>query len=239
MSLLPGREAKLGRLSIACRYESCAELGGDLYDYTLDASGAVAILVADVSGHGASAAMLTGIVKSCFRSASADGYDPLAVVQRVFAAIGAFSAEKFVTMFCARIPAGPIGPAGPSGSDAGSIEYVNAGHPAGLLWSDTRPVATLESTGPLISPALPDLKALWKKIARPIAAGDRLLVYTDGLTEAQRDDEFFGEEGIRREIANHAEGGAVLLDAILKAVSDYGGGRPKQDDFTLLAARID
>ena len=58
-SLLPAREAVVGPLALWCRYSPCSELGGDLYDYACGASGQAALLVADVSGHGTSAAMLT------------------------------------------------------------------------------------------------------------------------------------------------------------------------------------
>jgi sigma-B regulation protein RsbU (phosphoserine phosphatase) len=82
--LLPAPEAVTKGLAICCRYTPCSELGGDLYDYAVDRSGQTALLIADVSGHGASAAMLTGIVKSAFRASHVDDYDPLSVVDRVW-----------------------------------------------------------------------------------------------------------------------------------------------------------
>ena len=75
-ALLPARESVAGPLAIWCRYSPCFELGGDLYDYACWASNEAALLVADVSGHGASAAMLTATVKSAFRSTHVEGYDP-------------------------------------------------------------------------------------------------------------------------------------------------------------------
>jgi sigma-B regulation protein RsbU (phosphoserine phosphatase) len=68
-SLLPERETVINGLAICCRYAPCAQLGGDLYDYAAVESGETALLVADVCGHGVSAAMLTGVVKSAFHSA--------------------------------------------------------------------------------------------------------------------------------------------------------------------------
>ena len=78
------------------------------------------ILVADVSGHGASAAMLTGIVKSAFHSASSDNYEPASVVERVANGIRAFGHHHFITLICARVR-------------NGSLDFVNAGHPPGIL----------------------------------------------------------------------------------------------------------
>ena len=75
-SLLPDREAVVNRLAICCRYTPCSGLGGDLYDYAAAGSGQTALLIADVSGHGVSAAMLTGIVKSAFQASHVDGFEP-------------------------------------------------------------------------------------------------------------------------------------------------------------------
>src|SRR5262249_14836507 len=73
-SLLPPERCQLGRVSVFAQYVPCSELAGDFYDYVAAGPDAV-LLVADVSGHGASAAMLTGIVKSGFHSAGADNYE--------------------------------------------------------------------------------------------------------------------------------------------------------------------
>src|SRR5262249_29478765 len=114
--LLPANEAVLNRVAICCRYEPFAGLGGDLYDYAQSA-GRTAVLIADVSGHGVSAAMLTGIVKSAFHASHVDGYEPSEVVQRVWTGLAAFSAERFVTMVAALFA--PV---------ERRLTYVNAGH---------------------------------------------------------------------------------------------------------------
>src|SRR6516164_2280144 len=86
-SLLPPGSATVGGISVFAHYIPCSELAGDLYDYApLSPEGAV-ILVADVSGHGASAAMLTGTVKSALHSAGSEVYEPASVVKRVASGI--------------------------------------------------------------------------------------------------------------------------------------------------------
>ena len=92
-SLLPDRERVLNGVSVSCRYTPCSALGGDLYDYA-EAAGRTALLIADVSGHGVSAAMLTGIVKSAFQASHADGFEPTAVVQRVSAGLASFRPDR-------------------------------------------------------------------------------------------------------------------------------------------------
>ena len=101
------------------------------------------LLIADVSGHGVSAAMLTGIVKSAFHASHVDGFEPMAVVQRVSMGLAAFSPDRFVTLVAALIS-----------PDERQLRYVNAGHPPIVLWGSGREPLWLASTGPLVSPVL-------------------------------------------------------------------------------------
>jgi sigma-B regulation protein RsbU (phosphoserine phosphatase) len=224
--LLPAPEVATDGLVICCRYLSCSELGGDLYDYGSSA-GRTALIVADVSGHGVSAAMLTGVVKSAFRSSDAESYEPAAVVRRVWNSLTAFGSERFVTLFAAVLVA-----------ETGRLLYVNAGHPPGLLWKPDGRVERLESTGPLVSPALPARHIQWEQRSVEVAEGDQLLLYTDGVSEAIADDLDWGGERLVTAIGRHAAGGHALLDAILADVTLHLDGRPQLDDLTLLTARV-
>src|SRR6185295_14936711 len=154
-SLLPDREAVVNRLSICCRYTPCSGLGGDLFDYAAAPSGQTALLIADVSGHGVSAAMLTGIVKSAFHASHVDGFEPQAVVQRVSQGLAAFSPERFVTLVAALIS-----------PDERRLRYVSAGHPPIVVWGRSRAPLWLPSTGPLVSPVL--IGSTWDAPAVPI-----------------------------------------------------------------------
>ena len=222
--LLPDRDLATDGLAICCRYVSCSELGGDLYDYATIAGGRTAILIADVVGHGVSAAMLTGVVKSAFRASDGDGYEPEAVVQRVRSNLSAFGPERFVTLIAAVL-----------GGD-GELRYVNAGHPAGLLWEAGGAIRRLPSTGPLVSPALPP--CTWEQLTVSMAAGDQLLLYTDGISDTLAGDHDAGDEQIAAAIGKHPEGGVPLLDALLSQVRARLAGRPQTDDLTLLTAKV-
>src|SRR5262249_36193200 len=101
-SLLLAGSSKVGGISVFADYVPCSELAGDFYDYAAVSPDGIALLVADVSGHGASAAMLTGTVKSAFHSAEADLYEPARVVDRVANGIRAFGHHHFITLICAR-----------------------------------------------------------------------------------------------------------------------------------------
>ena len=223
-SLLPDRETVVNGVAVCCRYTPSSALGGDLYDYAAS-TGRTALLIADVSGHGVSAAMLTGIVKSAFHASHVDGFEPAAVVQRVSMGLAAFSPERFVTMVAALIS-----------PEERQLRYVNAGHPPVALWGRTRQLRWLHSTGPLVSPAL--MESTWESPVVPIHEGDHLLLYTDGISDALADDNGKSEKGFTRIIDSESEGGAPLLDTILADVHRRLAGRPQPDDLTLLTASV-
>lgn len=223
-SLLPNREMILNRVAVCCRYIPSSALGGDLYDYAAS-SGRTALLIADVSGHGVSAAMLTGIVKSAFHASHVDAFEPLAVVQRVSMGLAAFSPDRFVTMVAALVS-----------PEERQLRYVNAGHPPVALWGGRREPLWLHSTGPLVSPVLP--RSTWEAPVVPIHEGDHLLLYTDGISESLADDHGRAEERFATIIDRASDGGAPLLDTILADVQKELAGRPQPDDLTLLTASV-
>ena len=224
-SLLPEPEAVVNGVAICCRYTPCSAMGGDLYDYAAAGAGRTALLVADVSGHGVSAAMLTGIVKSAFHASHADGFEPAAVVRRVATGMGAFSAERFVTLVAALLC-----------PRERQLRYVNAGHPPIGVWGSGRPPLWLESTGPLISPVLSGLA--WEAATVPLDPDDHVLLYTDGISETLAGDDGSAEDCLTDAIARASDGGSVLLDAILAQVHGKTAATPQPDDFTLLTARV-
>jgi serine phosphatase RsbU (regulator of sigma subunit) len=224
-SLLPDREATVNRVAVCCRYTPCSALGGDLYDYASATAERTALLVADVSGHGVSAAMLTGIVKSAFHASHVDGFEPRTVVQRVSMGLASFSPERFVTLVAALIS-----------PEERQLRYVNAGHPPIVLWGSGRAPLWLESTGPLVSPALP--ASTWDARAVRMDEGDHLLLYTDGVSETFAGEDGRADERFTSTIGRLADGGGALLDAILAEIHQDLGGRPQPDDLTLLTASV-
>jgi len=224
-SLLPARESVVNGVSVCCRYTPCSALGGDLYDYAGATHGRTALLMADVSGHGVSAAMLTGIVKSAFHASHVDGFEPMAVVQRVSMGLAAFSPDRFVTLVAALISPGER-----------LMRYVNAGHPPILLWGRGREPRWLASTGPLVSPAL--TSATWDGAVVPMHERDHVLLYTDGIWETLADADGRAEGRFTNAIDRALEGGAPLLETILGDVFHELAGQLQADDLTLLTASM-
>jgi sigma-B regulation protein RsbU (phosphoserine phosphatase) len=222
--MLPPPEARLPQagVSISIRCRPCAHVAGDLADYAQVDGNRAAMVVADVAGHGISAAMLTTLVKSAF-SSTPQG-DPLALVQNIAVALRPFQCERFVTMLAARIDRA-----------AQTLEYVNAGHPAGFVFSAAKVVQTLDATGPLILPISSPQDFELKTVPLPSNSG--ILLYTDGISSA------LGESAqlstIRaEEFLQQYRGGAALLDGILAAVNATAANADPPDDLTLLTASI-
>jgi sigma-B regulation protein RsbU (phosphoserine phosphatase) len=217
--------AECGNLRIAARYLACQELAGDFYDYVFTPDGGVALLVADVVGHGASAAMMTGIVKSAFHSAHVEGFAPAAVIAHLQNSLRVFEDSRFVTVFCARLDAARE-----------RLSYTNAGHPPAILRRRNGTAELLEATGPLVCPALAELPH--EEASTALEAGDRLLAYTDGLAEAGAGQEMFGHGRIRSLVLGSSLSGPALLELLLTELSQFVGSAAYDDDVTVLTLDI-
>jgi sigma-B regulation protein RsbU (phosphoserine phosphatase) len=221
LSLLPPPRMELPGLSIAARYLACNELAGDIYDYVDLSGGSLALLIADVVGHGTSAAMMTGVVKAAFRASHADGFEPIAVVDRVKEGIRDFDPSRFVSLCCARVDL-----------RRGEMRYVNAGHPEPIVHAVGAQPVLLDSTGPILSSALFDIPC--EQASCALGPGDSLLLYTDGVTEAHGPAGLFGQERLVSAIGR-GHRGSDLLDGLLSELLAFSNSPNNQDDITLLS----
>ena len=231
-SLLPDRTASLNGFEVSFLYEPCDELGGDFCDYVLRDGAPGAILVSDVSGHGAPSAMITGMVKQAFHAALPEDFAPTAVLERIVAASRLFPDGKYVTATAVRFSQASM-----------VLEYANAGHPPGLLLGRDGSVVLLEPSAPMIHPALPEWHCE-QRVVR-MERGDQLLLYTDGLTEAQNGDgDDFGFERLVA-LAQSLAGSTTSVEAgrpdplsmLRQELARFAGGRPLDDDLTLALVR--
>lgn len=226
-SLLPAVPYVRSGVHFEACYQPSDELGGDFYDHAQVGEEQVGFIIADVSGHGAAAAMLTGIIKSAFQSLRNRGAAPLAVVERIASGLRSFDASRFVTLMCGRIDVA-----------SRTLEYVNAGHPAALLYhdGDRETLTHLRRTGPMAYAGID--AATWVEKSVQLAPGASILMYTDGVIEARSETDFFGMENLERTVRKHAdESPANLLEAIVAEVDEFSHGRPRDDDLTMLHVR--
>jgi sigma-B regulation protein RsbU (phosphoserine phosphatase) len=195
--------------------------------------GRVSFVVGDVSGHGIAAALLMGLIHGAMSTPSwgTPDHDPeVAAAQLNDLLLTKSSAGRFASMFwCAYDPA------------SGVLRYINAGHLPGLLMRKTTDgtwsIDRLTEGGPVLG-VLGDIT--YRTASVEAHEHDLLALFSDGISEATNDrDDYFGEEGVTM-VLQHCRGlsAAATCAAILSAVRSFTGGRPPQDDQTLLIVRL-
>jgi serine phosphatase RsbU (regulator of sigma subunit) len=233
--LFPQKFPSLETLEYAGGCIQARQVGGDYYDFLELRPGRLAMVLADVAGKGVSGALLMANLQANLRSQYALALDDtprfLGSVNRLFFENG--SDSSYATLFFADY------------DDATRrLRYVNCGHPAPLLLrapdrsrnrDSCAQVERLEATSTVLG-----LFDQWEcSIAEvQLAPGDTLVLYTDGVTEATNPAaEEFGESRILEALEAHRNASAAsLLQAIVQAVSQFGG-REQADDITLIVAR--
>jgi sigma-B regulation protein RsbU (phosphoserine phosphatase) len=192
---------------------SCKEIGGDFFDAVKTDAG-LTVVLADVSGKGVSAALLASTLQGMIYSQLTAGMpltEIVTAVNRFFT--DKHIGEKYATVIIARV------------TDAGSLEYVNCGHIPPLVVSGGQ--VERPSEGNLPVGLLPDAK--YESGHYQLKPGDRVVLVTDGVTEAENASGDFFEDS-RLEVA--AKGGG--LEDIFAAISDFCCGTPLSDDCTVV-----
>lgn len=170
-SILPLAPPELPGLRIASRYQPMTAVAGDFYDFLQIREDLLTILVADVSGHGVPAALVASTLKICFASQTGHASDPAKILAGLNTMLRPVLADEYVTAACAAVDL-----------SAKTVTYSGAGHPpALLLHNHSGQVVQLAENGLFIGP-FP--QATYSNISVPFISGDKLLLYTDGITEA-------------------------------------------------------
>jgi len=200
-----------------------AEVGGDFYELFALPDGRVALLVGDIAGKGVVAAKTTSLVKDTVRAYAQLPEPPASVLRRTNDVVFRMSAAQvFATLFF-----GVLDPL------SGKLTYCSAGHPPALVRHGDGAVATLLDTSPLLGAFL---GVEFRDATTRLSAEDVLVLYTDGVIEARRGGEFFGDERLRRVVAEAPGEPEAVADAVLGAVERFAGG-VFSDDLALLCVR--
>jgi sigma-B regulation protein RsbU (phosphoserine phosphatase) len=199
------------------------QVGGDYFDAIPAGPDAWTAVVADVSGKGVSSALLASFLQGAFLAAIHGDTSLDKRLQRINSfLIERTSGEKYATIFYCMLERG------------GRLHYANAGHcPALIVRADGTPEPLAATSMPV---GLVDSAAFEVQEAT-LASGDKIVIYTDGVTEAQNlEGEFFGRQRLRHVLAEHrADACQTIHDAIQSAVAAFTEGAPQADDITLVA----
>jgi phosphoserine phosphatase RsbU/P len=225
--LLPKSATGIKGYDIAHVWRPARSVSGDYYDVIELGLDKLAVCIGDVIGKGMPAALLMSNVQAAVKAVASHDMPPSEVCARVNRVLaGNLAAGNFVTFFYSMID-----------SATGELIYTNAGHVPPILVRQDGTVARLESGGALLGVFKNWTFEQERVQLRP---GDRLVMFTDGISELKDDtEEEFGEERLEQLIVRHREAGAAgLKDRILQAVSDFSNGT-FQDDVTIVVVAAD
>lgn len=221
-SLVPGTEYQNGPVSIHSKMRPANTVGGDYYDVIDLGEGRIAFVVADVAGKGLPAALLMALLQGSLRSLISSGFRGAELVGKLNTYLVANTpANRMVTFFY-----GELDPA------SGQLHYVNAGHNPPYLY-DSQGMIKLDSTGAVLGlfDGLP-----FSQESVELGDGARLLLYTDGITEAATPaDEEYGERRLERLIGEQGQlAPASLIENVVANVIKFCGKAKPPDDMTMM-----
>jgi phosphoserine phosphatase RsbU/P len=230
--LFPQSYPKVPGVDLAGYCRPAQAVGGDYYDFFVLGDGRLALALGDISGKGISAALLMASLRASLRSiASLQQTDLAGLIRHVNSLVYESSTtNRYATFFYAEYDPG-----------TGLLAFVNAGHNPPYILRGTQAIP-LKATGTVIG-LLPDTE--YAQATIPMHAGDVLLAFTDGISEAMnREDDEWGEDSMvataQQLLAqpNCTVTARQLLSCILEAADKFTSGAPQHDDMTLLVCTV-
>ena len=228
MALLPDVLPKSEKYQLGSRYLPAERLGGDFFDIVeLDDGKKLGVLVADVCGHGVSAAFTTAMTKIVFRNSCFNSKDPAEVIYQMNEELFGNIKSGFVTVFY-----------GVLDLEKHTLHYASGGHPPLLIHRQKDDsIEELKAQATFLG-SFNGLE--FTSDMTHVSNGDRILFYTDGIFESQNmEGEQFGLERINELLRNHKdEPVQTLLDTMIKTLMDFIDGMEFDDDITVVGIDI-
>lgn len=222
--LLPESDPIVDGYDIAGTNLPGQKLSGDYFDYIELPNGHLGVAVADVSGKGVPAALLAASLQATLRSHVENLYSIATIMERANNSFCRTTApESFATLFY-----GVLDP-------AGELTYVNAGHNPPLIVRASGAVESLDEGGTVLG-MFPDVR--YTEGRANLQLGDSLVIYTDGLSESERDGELFGEGRIVDVVRGVADALArVMASALITEADSFSGTGAAPDDMTVVVVK--
>jgi sigma-B regulation protein RsbU (phosphoserine phosphatase) len=224
--LLPSAFPHLDAYELHGSWQPAGDMGGDCYDALRFSDTSLALSIADVCGKGLPAALLMTNLQAAVRAFAAEDVLPRDLCTNVNRLLCRHMASgRFITFCYCRLDAAQ-----------GVVTYATAGHNPPIL---VRPDGSVQrlTTGGTVLGVFPD--STYEQDQQPLGPGDRLILFTDGISEAENPEgEDFGDDRLLG-VATAARGGSAteIHNAILAAVNDFTGGT-FQDDATLIVIAV-
>src|SRR3989449_1833928 len=224
-SLIPQKPLALPGWQVATCYRPVIQVGGDIYGWLRMKDGRILFWIADGTGHGAAAALLTTLAKLLFHHGSAEHDAPATVMETVnsdFRSI--FGARSFMTAMCVALD-----PA------SGHASVVGAGHPPLLVIRDNGATKSIASIAPPLGLIE---RSEFPETAINLEPGDAFLLYTDGLFRWTKDERRrLTPQQLEKMLDHSAPTADALLKGVLAHAAPDGAMNSSPDDMTVLAVR--
>jgi len=223
LTMLPERPPKLEGLDIAARIDFCADIGGDLFDFSRPRSGKLAVSIGDVSAHGVGPAIVMSSAKAMMNTLEQYTEDPEHMLFLLNNLLEKTTEDdRFITMFYGLIDV-----------DRRTMEYVNAGHDPPIIYHpQTGVFEELQSTGLALGIVAGERFRLGPLVQ--FTTGDLMLLTTDGIWEAADPDGVaFGKQRVYAVLREcYDQPCQAVLDELFRRVHEHCRGLPAKDDQT-------
>jgi serine phosphatase RsbU (regulator of sigma subunit) len=226
MGCIPERAPLIPGYELAGATAPCLTVGGDYFDYVQRSDGKLVFLIADVAGKGMPAALLVMNLQARIQALAETADDLNYTIVRLNRMIkDVCPANRFITCFLALLD-----------PRTGALQWANAGHEPGIILRRTGATVRLGAGGPPLG-VFGDVH--YHTDSCVIEPGDRLLLVTDGVTEARSpSDEDFGIKRVERMLVEHYNRGVdELVRGLSKAVQLWAIDHSPHDDVTVVALR--
>ena len=224
-SILPTEFPREDSFEVHANMQPAQAVGGDFYDVQVLPDGLVGMAIADVSGKGVPAALFMMSSRTLLKGAAIGSSDPAAVLTTVNGVLSDDNAEMmFVTVLYAVFD-----------PETRTYTYASGGHDSPLVVHADGSAELLPNTGGVALGVMPGIEYRTQSVT--LEEGDTVLLYTDGVTEAQKSDgEQFGLRRLHDTFSDQAPQGAEAATAgVFQAVHGFAGDEPQFDDITCLA----
>ncbi len=226
-SLLPGSAPSFKTLKTSIIFSPMREVGGDLYDFvSFNNNEKLGIFISDISGHGISAAMMSSMVKTLLVTAGPKRLTPSTLLSYLNSNLTGILADNFLTAFY-----------GIYDPELCTFTYARGGHEYPLLITPDGETVPLKSRGRLIGFTH---NTEFEDCSITVNKGDKILLFTDGLTEAMNDNREMFENIMISDVipAIASEPVEVFVRNLYNAVNEFKKHKPFEDDICIIGVEI-
>jgi serine phosphatase RsbU (regulator of sigma subunit) len=226
-SLLPKSIPAFKTLNTAVIFNPMREVGGDLYDFVnFNNNEKLGIFISDISGHGISAAMMSSMVKTLLVTAGPKRLTPSSLLSYLNSNLTGILADNFLTAFYGIYDPGN-----------NSFTFARGGHEYPLLITSNGETVQLQSKGRMIGF---EYNAEFEDCTVKVNRGDKILLFTDGLTEAINEHHEMFEKILVRDIIPSivSEPIETFISKLYEAVNDFKNHQPFEDDICIIGLEI-